>query len=93
MDRGSLQSYLRSNEDSITLAQQLYWMSDLISAVVYLRQMNVIHRDVAARNILLNQRMKAKLRYNLRRRRCEPYWLASSSRQFLGQVDVADFFH
>jgi hypothetical protein len=61
MDRGSLQSYLRSNEDSITLAQQLYWMSDLISAVVYLRQMNVIHRDVAARNILLNQRMKAKL--------------------------------
>ena len=92
MDRGSLQSYLRSNEGSITLAQQLYWISDLISAVVYLRQMNVIHRDVAARNILLNQRMKAKLRYNLRRRCREPFACFSSSRQFLGQVDV-ELFH
>ena len=30
MDRGSLQSYLRSDEAKITLAEQLYWMSDLI---------------------------------------------------------------
>ena len=37
MDRGSLQSYLRSDDTEITLAEQLHWILDLVSGVVYLR--------------------------------------------------------
>ena len=62
MDHGSLQTFLRSGENEITLADQLHWISDLISAVLYLKQMHIVHRDIAARNILLNKKCKAKLR-------------------------------
>ena len=54
MQKGSLQNYLRENSDLISLRDQIHWSHDLISALLYLSTLNIVHRDIAARNVLLS---------------------------------------
>ena len=53
LKRGSLQNYLRSNSKNISLRDQIHWCYDIASGLAYLADEGVIHRDIAARNILL----------------------------------------
>eukprot|EP01114_Cavostelium_apophysatum_P023055 TRINITY_DN8568_c0_g1_i2.p1 TRINITY_DN8568_c0_g1~~TRINITY_DN8568_c0_g1_i2.p1 ORF type:complete len:279 (-),score=52.74 TRINITY_DN8568_c0_g1_i2:7-843(-) len=57
-EKGSLQSYLRSDE-KITFAQQLHILRNIACGVNHLHREKIIHRDLAARNILLNSNMEA----------------------------------
>jgi len=61
MQKGSLQNYLRENSDLISLRDQIHWSHDLISALLYLSTLNIVHRDIAARNVLLSSKKIAKL--------------------------------
>lgn len=63
MELGSLQNYLRDDQNDIWMEDQMHWIHDMIKGLVYLRQQNIVHRDIAARNILLNKCLKAKIRY------------------------------
>ena len=58
MQKGSLQNYLRENSDLISLRDQIHWSHDLISALLYLSTLNIVHRDIAARNVLLSNGQK-----------------------------------
>ena len=64
MELGSLQNYLRDDQNDIWMEDQMHWIHDMIKGLVYLRQQNIVHRDIAARNILLNKCLKAKIRYH-----------------------------
>lgn len=61
MELGSLQNYLRDDQNDIWMEDQMHWIHDIIKGLVYLRQQNIVHRDIAARNILLNKCLKAKI--------------------------------
>ena len=61
LELGSLQNYLRNEGEQISLRDQIHWCSDIISGLDYLASKSVIHRDIAARNILLNCMKIAKI--------------------------------
>ncbi|CAG5113587.1 Oidioi.mRNA.OKI2018_I69.chr2.g7677.t1.cds [Oikopleura dioica] len=61
MSGGSLLNNLREKPDRVTLRDQIHWCFDIISGLNFLTTHGVIHRDIAARNILLNHKHIAKI--------------------------------
>ena len=55
MENGSLDTFMRLNENKLQLSQIMKMLADVASGMRYLSDMNYIHRDLAARNILLNE--------------------------------------
>jgi serine/threonine protein kinase len=53
MDLGDLRRYLQSNGPNIDTEQRLWYCSEVAAGMAYLASIPVIHRDVAARNVLL----------------------------------------
>lgn len=50
---GQLRSYLQANKDLIEVGSLLLYCCQLNSAMTYLESMKYVHRDIAARNILV----------------------------------------
>jgi len=60
MDNGSLEKYLQANPN-IALVQKVKWMHQIAAGMYHLHRENVVHKDMAARNVLLNKAMVAKI--------------------------------
>ena len=58
---GDLRNHLLAKGATIAIATKLLWCSQLASALAYLETLNFVHRDIAARNILLYSESKIKL--------------------------------
>jgi ephrin-B len=61
MEMGSLDTFLRLNENKLKLSQMIKILKDVASGMRYLSDMNYIHRDLAARNILINKDLVCKV--------------------------------
>lgn len=61
LTRGSLQNHLRANSKVISLRDQIHWCHDIASGLHYLAQERIVHRDIAARNVLLSAKKIGKL--------------------------------
>lgn len=62
MEKGSLTDYLRSRGRSVVKKSDQYKFScDVCKAMVYLESKKVVHRDLAAQNVLLNELGTAKV--------------------------------
>ena len=58
---GSLRSFLRKHASDINLEQQLRWARQIVDALCFIHSINIIHGDVTCSNILLDERLDAKL--------------------------------
>jgi serine/threonine protein kinase len=61
MAHGSMVKYLRGAGRRAALPQLLTWASEVCDGMRHLEQCSIIHRDVAARNILLSQELVCKI--------------------------------
>jgi hypothetical protein len=52
---GSLDVALYQSDGAIELSQKLYWLKSICKGISHLHSNNIVHRDIAARNILLHQ--------------------------------------
>uniref|UniRef100_A0A914BUL0 receptor protein-tyrosine kinase n=1 Tax=Acrobeloides nanus TaxID=290746 RepID=A0A914BUL0_9BILA len=50
---GSLESFLRTNQDSLSIKNLLLYCTQIATAVEFLHSLNKIHGDLAARNVLV----------------------------------------
>jgi serine/threonine protein kinase len=61
MPNGDLYKYLRNNKDDIKPFQEIKWMINICDGMVHLASNNIIHKDLAARNCLLNEDLVVKI--------------------------------
>ena len=61
MAHNNMIKYLRGPGRRTPMAQLLVWANQICNAMTYLEQCNIIHRDVAARNILINEKLVCKV--------------------------------
>ena len=61
MENGDLYIYLRINKDSIKPYQEIKWMIDICNGMIHLSSNNIIHKDLAARNCLLDSELNIKI--------------------------------
>ena len=61
MENGSLDQYLQSNKDNLTMVQLLEMLKGIASGMQYLSSMKYVHRDLAARNILVDSNLVCKV--------------------------------
>lgn len=54
VDRGSLDRYLSENEGDLSDNSLLRMVFDVIKGMIYLQTKKIIHRDIAARNMLVD---------------------------------------
>ena len=60
MENGSLESYLRTDND-ITYSQGMKFAHHAAKGMEYLSSKGIVHRDIAARNCLLNDKLDLKI--------------------------------
>ncbi|PRP81759.1 putative LRR receptor-like serine/threonine-protein kinase [Planoprotostelium fungivorum] len=58
---GSLLSYLRNNEEKVTLEEKMKFVTQIAQGMLHLHMEKIIHRDLAVRNILLTNHLDAKV--------------------------------
>ena len=61
MEHGSLHACLRQEGDAIVQSEKIRLAIEIASGLEYLASRGFVHRDVAARNILVNSEFKAKI--------------------------------
>ena len=61
MAHSNMIKYLRGPGRRTPMAQLLVWANQICNAMTYLEQCNIIHRDVAARNILISEKLVCKV--------------------------------
>ncbi|XP_046850241.1 ephrin type-B receptor 2-like [Xenia sp. Carnegie-2017] len=61
MSNGSLDNFLKQNDGSLTELQLLGMARGVASGMKYLASIHFVHRDIAARNILVNEAMLCKV--------------------------------
>uniref|UniRef100_A0A8C6WVN2 receptor protein-tyrosine kinase n=1 Tax=Neogobius melanostomus TaxID=47308 RepID=A0A8C6WVN2_9GOBI len=61
MENGSLDAFLRKNDGRFTVIQLVGILRGIASGMKYLSDMSYVHRDVAARNILVNSNLVCKV--------------------------------
>eukprot|EP00043_Microstomoeca_roanoka_P011984 m.113312 g.113312 ORF g.113312 m.113312 type:complete len:2350 (-) comp15356_c3_seq1:622-7671(-) len=59
MEHGSLKSYLENND--IALETQVLWAGDCCEGLAHVHSKGFIHRDVAARNVLISSELRCKI--------------------------------
>ncbi|GMF66674.1 unnamed protein product [Phytophthora fragariaefolia] len=74
LPRGDLQMYLQRNGDLMTWASDKIFMAiGIAKAIQYLHTLDVIHRDIKARNVLLTKRLQPKIIDFGASRLCAPF--------------------
>lgn len=58
---GELRAYLQNNKDQLDLAMLLLYAFQLSTALSYLESKKFVHRDIAARNVLVSSHSCVKL--------------------------------
>eukprot|EP01134_Creolimax_fragrantissima_P004477 CFRG4477T1 len=53
MDLGDLRKYMQTNTTDVTLGERLWFCREISAGLAYLATIPVVHRDIAARNVLL----------------------------------------
>ena len=61
MEHGSLHACLRQDGDAIGQSERIRLAIEIANGLEYLASRGFVHRDVAARNILVNSEFKAKI--------------------------------
>lgn len=62
MPNGSLRSMIDTKERNIlSLAQKYQILNDIVTALVFIHNLSIIHRDLKAGNVLLDEKFSAKL--------------------------------
>ena len=61
MTHSNMVKYLRGAGRKTSVPQMLLWTGEICNGMAYLEQCHIIHRDVAARNILLNTELVCKI--------------------------------
>ena len=61
MEFGSLESYLEKHGATVTHPQRHAFIIDCVDGLVYLHANQFVHRDIAARNILLSSEKRCKI--------------------------------
>ena len=61
MANGNMVKYLRSVGRKTVMSQLLTWTGQICTGMSHLEQSSIIHRDVAARNILISQQLICKI--------------------------------
>ena len=59
MEHGSLKEHLEQHD--ISFEQQLLWAGDCCEGLAHVHSLGFIHRDVAARNVLVSSEMRCKI--------------------------------
>src|SRR5690606_7172908 len=55
LSKGSLQDYLRKEDDNLTTVDLLNISKQIAAGMNYLQTKDIVHRDLAARNILVSE--------------------------------------
>uniref|UniRef100_A0A8C3EM16 receptor protein-tyrosine kinase n=1 Tax=Corvus moneduloides TaxID=1196302 RepID=A0A8C3EM16_CORMO len=61
MENGSLDTFLKKNDEQFTVIQLVGMLRGIASGMKYLSDMGYVHRDLAARNILINSNLVCKV--------------------------------
>uniref|UniRef100_A0A0K0EXV9 Tyrosine-protein kinase Abl (inferred by orthology to a D. melanogaster protein) n=1 Tax=Strongyloides venezuelensis TaxID=75913 RepID=A0A0K0EXV9_STRVS len=61
MEKRDLKRYLMDENNDTTTFQVIKWILCIVDAMIYLHERHFTHRDLSCRNILLTERLKAKL--------------------------------
>ena len=59
MEYGALKSYLEKKE--VSMEQKLLWAGDCCEGLAHVHSLGFIHRDVAARNVLVSSEKRCKI--------------------------------
>ena len=57
IDSGSLKEFLRSTKNELDLRTAINFLRDTIDGIGHLHDHNIVHRDIAARNVLLRSNL------------------------------------
>ena len=61
MENGSLDTFLRANDGKFQTLQLIGMLRGIAAAMAYLSDMNYVHSDLAARNVLVNSSLVCKI--------------------------------
>ena len=82
-DYGEMRAFLQKNKSSLSLTTLLLFAYQLSTALSYLESKQFVHRDIAARNVLVSSPECAKLVKQEREcRRTKPGWHAKNRECF-----------
>lgn len=59
-EHGSLQAYLEQNDTPEEL--KLQWAGDVAEGAAHVHEKGFLHRDIAARNVLISSELRCKVR-------------------------------
>ena len=61
MSKGALDSYLKNKDHEIRTKQVIKWCKELCEGMKFLSARLIVHRDIAARNMLLDNKLGLKI--------------------------------
>ncbi|KAH7882658.1 kinase-like domain-containing protein [Phlebopus sp. FC_14] len=61
MPNGTLQAFLAAHDDKLAIGHRFHLLKDVAAGLQYLHECSVIHGDLTGRNVLIDERFRARL--------------------------------